>query len=173
MALRRTLAVASMLVLFSPGLARAEEPPSSSAEPDASSVSSVGSELPPEIRALLVEEMNAVLAATQRILDALVRGRDSVVAENAQAIHDSFILEQKMTAEDRRTLREALPEAFIERDQAFHEISSELAAAAREGETAEQLRLFDEMTDACVECHSRHATDRFPDLRPSPSGQRP
>src|SRR5690606_35752173 len=71
----------------------------------------VGPSLPPNLRALLIEEMLAVLAASESILDALVRGEDERVAQNAQAIHDSFILEQRMTDADREALHAAVPHA--------------------------------------------------------------
>lgn len=127
-----------------------------------SSDTGVGSALPPKVRELLIKEMNAVLDATKNILDALVQGQNEIVAKNAQAIHDSFILKQEMTPEDKEALRNSVPEAFITQDQAFHEISARLATAARKGDTAQQQRLFTDMVDACVACHSLYATDRFP-----------
>lgn len=126
--------------------------------------SNVASKLPAHIRQLLIQEMNAVLDASKKILDALVRGQDAVVAENAQAIHDSFILRQQMSPEDKQALLDAVPEAFVERDRAFHEVSERLAEAAREKDAARQLQLFNDMVGACVECHSRHAAGRFPAL---------
>jgi len=124
----------------------------------------VGSALPATLRALLVEEMLAVLGASQDILDALVRGQDGRVADNAQSIHDSFIMEQRMTEADREALEATLPAAFLERDRAFHELSAGLAEAARAGDAQRQRELFSDMLDACVDCHAAHATDRFPEL---------
>jgi hypothetical protein len=108
--------------------------------------------------------MMAVLDASKQILEALVRGQDDLVARNAQGIHDSFILEQRMSDADRRALHDSLPHAFIERDHAFHELSGRLAEAARAGHRPEQRRIFTEMLNACVACHAAHATDRFPNL---------
>lgn len=122
----------------------------------------VGPKLPPKVRGLLLQEMNAVLGATQDILDALVRGQDAVVAERAQAIHDSFILKQEMTAGDRQALQAAVPEAFIERDRAFHDLTGRLAEAARRGDAARQRALYADMVEACAACHARYATNRFP-----------
>ena len=133
----------------------------SAAEP---SGAAVGSNLPPEIRALLVQEMNAVLGATKEILDALVRGQDELVARKAQAIHDSFILKQELTEADREALVAAVPAAFLERDRAFHELCARLAEAARAGDRPRQRELFANMVDACTGCHSRHARDRFPEF---------
>lgn len=124
----------------------------------------VGSQLPPNVRNLLVREMLAVLEASQQILDALVRGHDERVAAHAQATHDSFIMQREMTEADRRDLRESVPPAFLQRDQAFHQLSAELADAARRGNQARQRGLFQQLLNACVDCHAAHATKRFPDL---------
>ena len=124
----------------------------------------VGSQLPPKFRVLIIKEMLAVLDASKQILEALVRGQDDVVARNAQGIHDSFVLEQEMSEADSKAFHDALPHAFVERDQAFHALSARLAEAAREGDQPRQREVFTEMLNACVSCHTAHATDRFPDL---------
>lgn len=129
----------------------------------------VGSRLPPKLRALLIQEMMALSDASKQVLDGLVRGQDDVVARNAQGMHDSFIMAQEMSEADADALHEALPHAFIERDEAFHELSAQLADAARAGDQSKQRELFAEMVDACVACHAAHATDRFPGLT---AGQR-
>jgi hypothetical protein len=122
----------------------------------------VGPELPPRVRGLLREEMNAIEGATQEILDALIRGENELVARKAQAIHDSFILAQEMTPADRKALNQAVPKAFIERDRAFHELTGRLAEAGRAGDVERQRALFADMVAACAACHGRYATDRFP-----------
>lgn len=122
----------------------------------------VGSKLAPRVRQLLIEEMNAVMEASESILAALVTRQDSVVAEKAQAIHDSFILKQEMTAQDRAALLDAVPSGFVRQDRAFHELSARLAQAARAGDAVRQRELFADMLDACVSCHSKYAVGRFP-----------
>ncbi|MDZ7825810.1 MAG: cytochrome c [Gammaproteobacteria bacterium] len=86
-------------------------------------------------------------------------------ANRAQAIHDSFILKQEMTPEDRKALVAAVPEAFVQRDRAFHQLSAELAEAARAADPARERALFGEMVDACAGCHARYAGGRFPGLK--------
>jgi hypothetical protein len=121
-----------------------------------------GLNLPPKLRGLLILEMNALLDASKTILDALVKGQHDVVAGQAQAIHDSFILKREMTAADREDLRNSVPDAFIQRDRDFHEISARLAGAARMRDQALQQKLFADMLAACAACHSQYAVDRFP-----------
>jgi cytochrome c553 len=89
---------------------------------------------------------------------------NDLVARNAQAIHDSFILEQVTSDADRHTFHDSVPHAFIERDQTLHDLSDRLANAARDGDQLLQRKLFTEMLKACVACHTAHASDRFPNL---------
>lgn len=128
----------------------------------------IGPKLPDRVRGLLIQEMNAVLEASKTIVDGIVRGQHERVADRAQAIHDSFILKQEMTEADREALMEAVPEAFVARDRAFHELTGELAEAARARDSQRQRVLFGEMLEACTACHARHAGNRFPGLEPPP-----
>lgn len=132
--------------------------------PAPASDANVGAGLPPKLRGLLIQEMNAILDASKLILDAIVRGQDEMVADKAQAIHDSFIMKQAMTADDRKALMAAVSKDFLKRDQAFHALSARLAVAARKGDKPEQLRLYQDLVRACVDCHAQHAQDRFPGL---------
>ncbi|MBT3606383.1 MAG: cytochrome c [Candidatus Latescibacteria bacterium] len=125
----------------------------------------VGSKLPPKVRGLLIQEMHAILRATNKIVDALVRGQDYAVAENAQAIHDSFILRKKMTPDDKKALLSAVPESFVKQDRTFHALGAQLAEAARNGDKVQQQKLFSDLINACVSCHTQYATDRFPGLK--------
>jgi len=118
--------------------------------------------LTPKLQNLLRKEMLSLDDASQQILAALVRGDDARVAELAQQIHDSFILRQSMTPEDKADLMAAVPEGFIRQDRAFHEISAALAQAARDGDRAQQHDKFGRMIEACGACHAKYATDRFP-----------
>jgi hypothetical protein len=153
------VSAALVLALFTGGPVPAADAPSG---PDDGVVEPVGPQLPARVRGLLLEEMGALLGAAQQILDALVRGEDAVVAEQAQAMHDSFILAQQMTDADRQALLDAVPPAFVTRDRAFHELAASLAAAARAGDGARQRALFASMIDACADCHAAHATNLFP-----------
>ncbi|MFO7606726.1 MAG: hypothetical protein R6W72_10540 [Desulfurivibrionaceae bacterium] len=138
-------------------------PATPSAAP-ASSGEAVGPALPPRVKSLLLREMNAILAASQTILEALVQGNDRIVAEEARAIHDSFIMKLEMTPEDKKALLAAVPDTFLSRDRDFHELSARLADAALEGDRTGQEKLFNKMVAACTECHAKHALDRFPGL---------
>lgn len=146
--------------------ARAAPMPAAAASTEKRQVNiNVGAQLPPKVRGLLIQEMQAILGATQAIQAAIVQGDHETVASKAQAIHDSFIMDQQMTAVDKQALLAAVPDAFLERDKAFHELSAQLAQAGHDRDTTRELRQFSEMIDGCVGCHTRYATARFPGLQ--------
>lgn len=154
---RRTLSSASLILLVAiacaVGSVQADEP--------------VGPKLPPQIRGLLLQEMQSINEASREIFTALVSGDDARVASLAQQIHDSFIMRQSMTPADRQQLRAAVPEAFIEMDQGLHEAAHALAEAADGGDRPLQRQRFGRMLEACGGCHARFATDRFPGFLPA------
>lgn len=121
-------------------------------------------DLDPRIRNLLLEEMTQIDAAMQIILSAIVRGQHGTVKEKGQAIHDSFVLARSLSEEDRKRLRAALPEGFLELDQAFHGLAADLAESGVEEDTPAQLDLFQQMTESCLRCHQTYAPDRFTGL---------
>jgi len=122
----------------------------------------VSPNLTSKMQDLLRKEMLAVEDASRQIVSALVAGNDARVAELAQNIHDSFILKQEMTPQDKQDLMAAVPEGFVARDRAFHQLAAGLAQAARDGDSDLQLAEFGRMIEACTACHGRYATDRFP-----------
>lgn len=122
----------------------------------------IGSNLPGDVRVLLIQEMIAILGSTQTIIDAMVRGEDEIVAREAQRIHDSFILAQELTEEQNEALLNTASEEFLNKDEAFHAMSATLAEAARAGDKVRQQETFSQMLEACVVCHTEHAARRFP-----------
>lgn len=124
----------------------------------------IGEQLPPKVRGLLIEEMLGILGASQKIQSAIVQGDHEIVAKEAQAIHDSFIMAQEMTEEDEQALLAAVPEDFLVQDEALHKLSEELAEAGRNKDTALQVQHFNQMIVDCVRCHKEYASARFPGL---------
>lgn len=118
--------------------------------------------LTPKLQDLLRREMISLEDASRQILSALIAGDDARVAELAEQVHDSFILQQEMTPEDKVDLMAAVPEDFVQLDRRFHELSADLASAAGSGDLISQHESFGQMLEACTTCHSRYATDRFP-----------
>jgi len=113
---------------------------------------------------LLREEMRSIQSAMGQVHSAIVMGDHATVAKSAQAIHDSFILQQSLTDQDKKDLMSAVPEGFIKLDKEFHQLAAELAAAGSKNNTGKQLTIFNEMTQNCVQCHEEYVSDRFPGL---------
>lgn len=124
----------------------------------------VGPDLTPKIRGLLINEMIQVELAMHEVFSAIAQGQHAIVAEKGQSIHDSFILAQSLTDEDRQDLKAAVPSEFLKIDAYLHELSAALAEAGREEDTSRQVELFGRMTETCVACHSTYVTDRFEGL---------
>src|SRR6056297_2145983 len=70
----------------------------------------VSPNLTPKLQDLLRTEMRAVEDASREILSALIAGNDARVAKLAKNIHDSFILKQEMTPQDKQALMAAVPD---------------------------------------------------------------
>lgn len=128
----------------------------------AQEVKPISPELTPKLQDMLRQEMLSIEDASHQILSALIAGEDERVAKLAQQIHDSFIIKQSMTPEDKQDLMAAAPRDLISRDQAFHELAATLAAAGHAGDRAAEE--FASMIAACAACHAVYATDRFPGL---------
>ena len=125
---------------------------------------SVSVKLTPKLRSLLQQEMRQVLAAQQAMLASLVTGDHASLATQARQVHDSFILKQSLTPQDRQDLQQAVPLRFVELDRRFHQLALQLSQAAEQSDVQQEVETFNAMSRACVECHSRFVTDRFPDL---------
>lgn len=127
-------------------------------------------ELPDDLRGLLVAEMVQIESAMHRMLSALSRGDLEAVEKDAQGVHDSFILAQKLTGEQAAKLGELLPPEMVSLDRRFHGQAAALAKAAGAGDARRAGAIYAEMTTSCVGCHRAFARERFTGL--ASSGER-
>lgn len=121
----------------------------------------VTSKLTPRLHELLIDEMRSVKQAMEQIMNGLVVGDHSLVANMAQQIHNSFILKQQLTEKDKEDLMAAVPPDFVRLDQEFHETSKRLAEVADQKQYDLQRYYFGQLVQACQECHSSYVSDRF------------
>ncbi|WP_227370087.1 hypothetical protein [Halomonas sp. M20] len=124
----------------------------------------VGPRLTEKLRGLLVKEMVEIESAMQETYSAIIQGKHDEVAQKGQAIHDSFILEQSLTEQDRQDLMAAVPKEFLQMDERLHQLAASLAEAGKQQDSQAQVETFNRMTESCVACHSRYVTDRFEGL---------
>lgn len=119
-------------------------------------------DLSASLRAALIAEMQHVDSNMQRIVAGLPRADWPAVVEASQNIKGSFILEQKLSAEQRTELHQALPGHFLALDARFHATADRLAAAAREGDGELAAFYTYKLAESCVSCHAQYALHRFP-----------
>jgi cytochrome c556 len=124
----------------------------------------IGPKLTPQLKDLIVQEMQLVLQASSEIHTAIVTGDHETVAEQSMKIHDSFIMKLSLTEQDKANFMKAVPPAFGALDAKLHEIAARLAHAAEQKDAELETVFFGKMTEACVACHSAYARDRFPSL---------
>ena len=160
------LSIVSVVLVIGCALALATPPPHSPPPhgdppghaPGASGVTA----LSPESRQLFRLEMAGLQGAMLDLVPALVAGEGDRVAVMGERIRDGFVLARELSAEQRAELHRVLPAEFLERDRAFHDLAGGLVAAARERRQDVVTFYVYKLAESCVECHSRHARERFP-----------
>ena len=99
------------------------------------------------------------------LVAAIISGNWDQASDIGSKIHDSYILKQKLTKAQAEELHRTLPVSFQEMDQVLHRYAAKLARAAKNKNAELTVFYFYKMTDACLGCHTRYATHRFPDLK--------
>ena len=119
-------------------------------------------ELSVELSALLSEEMLAIEDGIGVLMTAMAAGDWPLVADTGEKIEKSYILAQRLTAEQIEELARVLPARFKALDSAFHGSAGKLSKAARGRDV--ELAVFHsyKLMEACVECHGTYARERFP-----------
>jgi hypothetical protein len=128
-------------------------------------------ELSPELRAAFIAEMQHLDTGLQRAVSAVARADWAVAERTAHEIRGSFILEQRLSAEQLAELHRVLPEAFLALDREFHGHAERLALAARRADAELAAFYTYQLTNGCVACHGRYARHRFSGLAPAPEAE--
>ena len=119
-------------------------------------------QLSPELLDLLREEMRGIAAGMQVITLSLVTADWKTIRETSTKIHDSYIMEKKLTPAQAEELRQALPDQFKQLDAEFHQRAEKLGAAAANHDYELVVFHYSHLVENCVSCHSVYATSRFP-----------
>lgn len=115
-----------------------------------------------ELRALLKSEMLAIQNGMISIIPAYASGNWSEIVSIAHKMENSYILKQRLTDKHKSELSTLLPSSFIQLDQEFHYLSGMLKHAASNKKVELVGFYFSRLSEACVICHSRYATHKFP-----------
>lgn len=117
-----------------------------------------------DLHHLLNREMAAIENGMQELVPLIAAGEWAQVASIARKISDSFIMKQKLTAAQKEELHRVLPRQFVEMDQDFHASAGMLAHAAGMKNSDVVNFYFYKLNTACVSCHTKYASQRFPGL---------
>ncbi len=120
--------------------------------------------LSPELKALLAEEMRALETGMSSLIHEIVSGQWGNIETIALSIRDSYIMRKKLTKEQIGELKGKLPEQFKGLDQEFHKSAGMLAHVAKKKNRELVAFYYYKLTDACMNCHSKYATEKFPGL---------
>ncbi|MGD8863157.1 MAG: hypothetical protein PVI30_24295 [Myxococcales bacterium] len=121
-------------------------------------------ELSPSLRALLLEEMRAIEHAMPELQAAVAVGDRDTVARLGDEIAGTFILRQKVTAQQRHELHHGVPRLFLRMDHRFHDEARWLADAARQAQPPHVADHYRALLTACTRCHERFAPAVLPSL---------
>ena len=121
--------------------------------------------LPGKYSILLRKEMLLVESNMKQLLSAIVKGEADKADSLAAAIHNGFILKQKLSRSELKELKNILPADFIKLDKQFHLNAAKISDLSRRKEFDKAMNIYNEMTRSCVQCHSHFAQKRFPGLQ--------
>ncbi len=114
------------------------------------------------LRGVLSEEMIALEKGMKEIFSSMIAGDYEHISTVASKIQHSFILEQKLTPQEKEELHTKLPKDFIALDQTFHNDAQKLHHVSSAKNPELTSFYFNKMTNACVTCHQNFAQEKFP-----------
>jgi len=123
-----------------------------------------GLNLPADIKPLFTKEMLAIEQGMKDLLSSIAKGEWDKTAAIGKQIQASYIMKQSLTQEQKKLLHSSLPDQFIRQDRDFHKYAGMLSHAAKAKNADITNFYFYKMTESCIQCHSRYATERFPAL---------
>lgn len=121
--------------------------------------------LSPKLRDLLAKEMQALQQGMMEIIPAYAAGDWEAIEDISYKMEHSYILKQNLTNEQVQELHHLLPESFLRLDQEFHYLAGMLNHAAKVEKSELVGFYFSELSHSCINCHSQHATHKFPKLK--------
>lgn len=118
--------------------------------------------LPKQINLLLTLEMQAISKGMMELVPTIATADWKNVAKIGLQIKHSYIMQQQLTPQQRKTLQRVLPKEFKKLDFEFHLTANKLAYAAEQQNPELVNFYFYRLNEACSQCHSRFALEKFP-----------
>ncbi len=121
-------------------------------------------DIPAKYKLLLIQEMVHIDSAMQSLVSLIAKGETTKASKIALNIHNSFILKSKLSRNELKELKSFLPVGFIQMDKAFHKKAKKLSETLKVNKPNKSTKIYGEMLNACMNCHSKYAAERFPKL---------
>ena len=118
--------------------------------------------LPKDISILLTLEMQAINQGMMELVPAIASADWQEIAEIGRQIKDSYIMHNRLTEQQRETLHHVLPKEFQTLDHKFHQMAGMLEHTAEMQKPELVYFYFYKLNEACGQCHSRYASEKFP-----------
>ena len=123
--------------------------------------------LRPDLLALLQAEMREISSGVQNIPVAIAEGDWRKLIQTSESIQSSYIMAKALTRDQAEALEAALPDRFKQIDSDFHARAGKLARAAESRDFELASYHYSRLIEACAQCHSLYASDRFPAFGPA------
>jgi hypothetical protein len=121
----------------------------------------------PELLEMLRAEMRALLSGVQSLPAGIAMADWKSVATTGAQMRASYILDQELTAAQKKELGASLPEHFKRLDADFHLESKKLEEAATNHDAQLSAFHFYRLIETCTACHSVYAAAKFPGFTPT------
>ena len=124
--------------------------------------------LSPQLNALLQAEMAELSVGIQNIALSLATADWKSIEETSRKMHGSYIMRKSLTQSQAMELKKKLPDEFKQLDAAFHARAKKLGQAAGSKDSELVAFHYSRLIEACANCHSAFATNRFPGFSHTP-----
>lgn len=118
--------------------------------------------LPKDLSLLLTLEMQAINQGMMNLVPAIASADWQKIAEIGDQIKGSYIMHNRLTKQQQKTLHHVLPMEFKVLDQKFHQLAGMLTHSAEMQKPELVNFYFYKLNEACGQCHSRYASNKFP-----------
>jgi hypothetical protein len=118
--------------------------------------------LPKDLSLLLTLEMRAINQGMMDLVPAIASADWPKIAEIGDKIKGSYIMHNRLTKQQQKTLHHVLPLEFKVLDQKFHQLAGMLTHSAEMQKPELVNFYFYKLNEACGQCHSKYASNKFP-----------
>jgi len=113
---------------------------------------------------LLAGEMNAIQNGMTHLVLSIPAGHWNDIVDTARKMNETYIMNKKLSEDQKAEFAGSLPEGYRQMDSYFHEAAEQMIHAAEQRDLEEVSMYFHRLVKSCLQCHSHYAKERFPDF---------